>query len=419
MVSKIKSTFCILLVLLFVFTLFSSNVLASQNLAYSVATQSGGINTIQMMNDAAYSYLDTGYHTYGVTDPEPGDFNEYLYADVQFFVTHGGTDNVQFSKTGICVGNTKTLTIDGVSKKFWGTNSINWSGSGTLLVTYLSCNDAGVNNTPDRNSISYKTAERGAQVTLGFREEIVLGSAENWAKRYNERLGQGYGVDDAVKYADSFIYITSGIKTGHIWHHGDPNIKIGKYRSSNLLELEDERIIGLKQEKSSATINNITETIKSIDNSFNIENYDVNLSNFTSGEVGSDEITTEATFIDLQLKIGEYKTEAGYTIEMKNGEIINIYDNNIDIEKQNQLLRSKNNELNESIENNIVSQLKVKAIQSVEDKYNNEVIVKDNEVESTYFYDLNTDKKYIIFTVPNTLKGNMAAKSISEVRYEI
>lgn len=342
-----------------------------------------------------------------------------MYADVQFFVTHGGTDNVQFSKTGICVGNTKTLTIDGVSKKFWGTNSINWSGSGTLLVTYLSCNGAGVNNTPDRNSISYKTAERGAQVTLGFREEIVLGSAENWAKRYNERLGQGYGVDDAVKYADSFIYITSGIKTGHIWHHGDPNIKIGKYRSSNLLELEDERIIGLKQEKSSATINNITETIKSIDNSFNIENYDVNLSNFTSGEVGSDEITTEATFIDLQLKIGEYKTEAGYTIEMKNGEIINIYDNNIDIEKQNQLLRSKNNELNESIENNIVSQLKVKAIQSVEDKYNNEVIVKDNEVESTYFYDLNTDKKYIIFTVPNTLKGNMAAKSISEVRYEI
>ena len=421
-IKKIITIF--LVVILLNIYMFSGNtVFASQNLAFSVATKFDDLDTIDVVADAAQKYLDVGYHSYAIGNPEPEIFGEYLYADVQLFATHGSPDHISYSKTGICVGDSITYPVDQKLRRFFGTNDIPWRESGTILVTYLCCNTAGVDNVPDRTSISYKTAESGAQVTLGFREEIHLPSVTSWSSRYNEKLSQGYGVDDAVKYANSFMYLYPNIKTGHIWHHGDPNIKIGKYRTNSMASTmsEDKRLINVTDKyNEKENLNNAIQTIKKNNTEFNIDNYDISYSNLTSEEIGTNETVVEAEYIDLQFKIGEFKTEAGYTIELKNGNVVNIYDNNIDLAKQNLLLKS-NSKLSTTLTDNKIKALESEAIKDVSENImkDEKIIVNNQDVEYIYFYDIKTDKKYIVFSVPNTLEGDEDATAVMEVRYEI
>lgn len=209
-----KFTSIVLLVLLLICSL-TGTALARDNFAFSVATQYDGLNTIQDMNNAANAYAAAGYHSYGVTDPTPQALWENLYADVQFFSSHGNVNHVQFSETGIVVGNSGNYVVDGVTKYFIGTNAVHWDAD-TILVTYSSCNSAGANNNNDTNSITCKTAERGATVTVGFREKINAGSSENWNARYNQKLSEGYGVNDSVNYANSFTYLFPSVKNVQI-----------------------------------------------------------------------------------------------------------------------------------------------------------------------------------------------------------
>ena len=105
-----------------------------------------------------------------------------------------------------------------------------------------------------------------------------------------------------------------------------------------------------------------------------------------SGEKESREIE----FVDVNLKIGDFYTDAGYTLEIENNNIKGIYDRNIDIEKQKELL---NNEENFQAELYVD---KVNEIQKENEKistYNlNKVDAKENDAR--YYYDIKNNKKY-------------------------
>lgn len=417
--TKLASMF--LLIVLLTYSL-AGNVLARDNFAFSVATAVSDLNTVQDMNDAANAYANAGYHSYGVTDPTSQELWENLYADVQFFSAHGNVNNVQFTETGIAVGDTRPLDCSGKIKYFIGTNAVHWDAD-TILVTYSSCNSAGANNNKDPNSIVYKTAERGASVVLGFRDTIEAPSATAWASRYNQKLGEGYGVSDAVNYASSFNYSDPNIKKVQIWHHGDANMKIGRYRSTSSGLGEERNILNRRLSKQTVTtdIESISSAIKEVYPNFDINNYELSYTEGTQSNLVTDLSTTSNTnYIDFNFKIGDFYTGAGYTVEIKNNQVTAIYDNNIDIEKQDTLIYSRAENYDVNLSSESIEELKQDAKQQLLNTSTNNITINDDNITYKYHYNLNTDKKYIVFSIPTSVgSGDMIGLAISNVQIEI
>lgn len=390
-IKLIVVTFLITLILV----LSSSKVIGRDNYAFSAGTVSDDINTKQDILDSSNAYSNAGYRVGAILDPSKQQLWENLYADVQFFSTHGNVQWINFVNSGIAVGDTNDFYI--------GTNAVHWDAD-TILVTYSSCNSAGANGNNDTNSIACKTAERGADVVVGFRKEIDVGSSRNWANRYNTRLSQGYGVLDSANYANSFIYLFPSVKENQIWHHGDANMKIGKYRN-NLL-LEDERNI-LKDSKMvkmgtrEGDIDNIINHIKNYYPKFDISNYEIVQNHkLISSDVNSKK-SDEINYIDFQLKVGDFYTNAGFTAVLKNGTIDAIYDNNINIEKQEKALEEREKFI-VNLDNVMQSKMKIKAINEVKNKYDG-VKIGEN-IQKKYYFNLENNKKYVVFSIPSIMK---------------
>ena len=416
--NSLKIIAIIIICLMLNVIIFVDKVLARDNFAFSVATTHGGINTIRSMNAAAYAYVDAGYHSYGITDPPIQQLRENMYADVQFYSTHGNVDHIQFANCGIVVGNGNQYSTDGIIKDYIGTNEVTWDTDNTILVTYISCLGSG-NEVNNYDSICATTCEEGAEVVVGFRRTINSDAVTEWNERYSSKLGEGYGVADAVRYANSFSYVDENVKWVSIWNHGNDNIRIGKYR--NLLSYVDNRNI-LKNTRESYDYNfdNITKIIKKNDKNFDINNYVI-----TSSEgINSINVETNITkklnsYIDLKFKIGDFITNLGYTMEVVDGKIISIYDNS-DKSKQEELLKQKD-EFYLNLTEKDIKQYEIKAKDEINSKYKNEVIENEN-VDIQYFYDVNSDKKVILLNVTNKIdRGNGLLPSISceTIKYDI
>lgn len=408
---KKKTLLSILLIIILLITL-STSVMARDNYAFSAGTTSGGINTIQDINDASNAYRNAGYRTYSMGDPSQQRLWENLYADVQFFSTHGNVQFINFSNCGIHVGDTNSYYI--------GTNAVHWDAD-TILVTYSSCNSAGANGNNDVNSITCKTAERGATVSVGFRNTIDAGSSKNWAKRYNDRLAQGYGVLDSVNHANSYIYIFPSVKETQVWHHGDANMKIGKYRSA--INTEDERNILNKIGKNArnslnADVNNIISYIEEYYPNFDINNYEIVTNNGAIASNVNSKESTQITYIDFQLKVGEFVTKAGFTTEIQDGIIKAIYDNNIDIQKQEEALQNIG-QFTSNLNQTKLRDMKNNAIKEIENKYTNVSI--EDDIKMKYYYDIEEGKKYVVYSIPNVINTETGEKGISydTIEYEI
>ncbi|MFG6319302.1 MAG: hypothetical protein K1W33_05525 [Clostridia bacterium] len=386
----------------------STTVYGRDNLAFSAGT-TNGINTVEDVNDAMNSYSNAGYRRYSCIDPSRDTLWSYLYADVQFFPTHGSLTSISFTNSGIRVGND--------SGNYIGTNSVHWDAD-TILVTYASCQGAGTNNNFSENSITYQTALRGSDVAVGFRDSVNDGSIRNWAKRYNDKLGSGSGVQDAVNHANSYIYVDSRVKQNHIVHHGDANMRIGRYRSS--VVSDDERNI-LEQPIPLTARSSIDSTIISIMENlvpdFNIENYVIKETDgLMTTNVNTQKTEIENKYIDLQLKIGDFYTEAGYTVRISDNVIDAIYDNNIDKEKQNDAFKNIN-KFNVNISNIEVENMKKSAKNNLQTVYNTSKIIVNDNIDTIYYFDIETGKKYVTFSIPSkTENGDIAYNTI---KYEI
>lgn len=377
------------------------------------------LNTETQAENAKNIYNSCGYNTSKVIDPDKNTLKNGLLSKVVFISCHGNWDHIQFKNQGFSLGKEN---IDSVTKvNFIGLEDIsinNWK-SNVKLISYIACYSAAnskVNKKPEE-SLTYKTAERGAEIALGFTNEINSFEAIDWTKKYNEKLRDGYTVIDAARYASSGIYIHGGIKDYYVVYRSDSDLKI-TYKNTKANNNQINTIPIEKNLKNTQNLDNtVSEIIKKQYSDFDLKNYEIKKHNAVIENI-SNNSKDKIEYIDYILKIGDFITDAGYTIEIKNGEISALYDNNIDFKKQ---IEEINNVERFKVDNlEIKNKLKDEANIQIKEKYsdNQNVNIDDNEL--IYYYDIREDKKYLIVNVRTSIENNgQKSYALDSVKYEI
>ncbi len=424
MIKKKSIVFFIISVLVTVILLFelAGVVLARDNYAIGIATieDNGEFlwDSRASISEIITAYNKAGYRVYGVGNPGKQHLWEQLYADVQCFLCHGNQDCVVTAISGIVAGSDRMYG----NKDCIGTDSVHWDAD-TILVIYGSCQGAGDNGVINKNSVGYKTAVRGAQVVMAWRSSVNIPNLEKWTKYYNNRLADGYSVIQAMDYANSFSYTDSRVpQNSTIIHHGDTGIKIGKYRNitENQIRPEDNLLLKAKTRTviSSNDVNAIYNVIKETYPDFDENNYIITRGNSQSINVTNEQVS-ETEYINLMLKVGEFETESGFTVRAEDGIVEAIYDNTIDFKKEAMLTKQKAPMMANCTETEL-QELKDEAIQKILSAYNNNVSINTDDVTYKYFYDIETEKKYVEFSIKSTMgTQNEEVEACDIVKFEI
>lgn len=434
MIKKKSTIFFTIAVLFTIIILINSStiVLGRDNYAIGIGSVEGDLDTRQYVSEAITAYKSAGYRVYGVANPGKQHLWEQLYADVQFFNGHGSEDWVTTAISGIIVGSDKKYG----NKDCIGTDTVHWDAD-TILVIYASCEGAGSNGYNNANSVARKTAQRGADVVIAWRSTINSESTGQWTKRYNDALASGYTVIQAMDYANSYSYEDDRVpQNSTIIHHGDTSIKIGKYRSASIKEdrstsvkeirEKDNLLLKSKTKLSNKTNNNnnleyVYSVIQETYPEFNKENYIISKGTSQSINENTGEIE-ETEYINLKLKIGEFETLSGFTVKVKNNNIEAIYDNTIDFSKETRILKQINSLHTNKLNTNAIEALKNSASTKLLKSYNNNVDINTDEITYKYIYDINTDKKYISFSIKSTtgdISKNEIAVAYDTIKYEL
>ena len=420
-VAKISLILLLILVILFYSASF---VLARDNYAIGIATvdDEGGFlwDTKNSISQVIGAYSRAGYRVYGVANPGKQHLWEQLYADVQCFLCHGNKDCVVTAISGIVAGSDRTYA----GRECIGTDSVHWDAD-TILVIYGSCKAMGDNGVVDQNSVGFKTAVRGAQVVVGWTSEIGVSSVENWTINFNNRLADGYTLQQAMDYANSFTYRDSRANENSLGiHHSCPDMKIGKYRNFIQDEVRPEDNLLLKSTQKSRNneavteLNQVYNIIRETYPQFNENNYEISSGDAILLDINTNqEINTN--YVNLKLKLGEFETNSGFTIKLNDGIVEAIYDNTIDFNTESNLVKTKMT-TNYGEYNSV--ELKNDAVQKVLSAYKNNVSIDSSkDVTSGYFYDIETGKKYLEFYIRSTMgdTNEECAEAYDTIRYEI
>ncbi len=379
---------------------FSTNVRARDNYAYIVASS--------YYFDSAADYVRSklpfwyGRLKYNVgtdSDPTPTEFWESLYADVQYLYGHGDWDRFWTKNVGLIVGDGRKY--DG--RHHFGTNDVHWD-TDTILVVYAACKTA--ENLED--GLAVETCRSGADNVIGWRNPIWSDHAAYWGEYFAASVATGLGVYDAAANANSKSYPGDDENDGHsiknnvVVNRGDANMKLGCFRTNakqtetNIIEDGRNILKNTKQSIEFKSIDELLDIIKAYDSTFNKENYTITQSdglqtiNIVTGE------ETKQLVIDLNLKLDDFYTNAGYVITISNGKVEAIYDNTLPLKNRKVGLSNSNFKVDSVIKNNGDIYLE-KAKAEVIEKTINDGILNYNIIEQkkTYYYDVETDKKYV------------------------
>lgn len=366
------------------------------------------VPTINLVEDAISYLKEAGYtEAYQHIDPSYSLFaSNMIGAEVIELCSHGGYSSMPFkSYVGITTGATRTQG----SYQYIGLDYLKdaWKDN-LLLIAYMGCETAlpkDAENLEDqyKDTITYQSvAYANAGTAIGFEEKISYSDMEKWAKLFNEYLASGHGVEESALYANNNIrwYKNENIKKWLLVYNTDPNQKIGKYHSTAELSSIEESYTrnvyqsnNLLNKEVKLTLNSdkeIIDELRKIDTSIEPSNYVITRSKAHIINATGENKSREIEFVDVNLKIGDFYTDAGYTLEIENNNIKGIYDKNIDVEKQKELLNNKENFQAELYVD------KVNEIQKESEKistYNlNKVDAKENDTR--YYYDIENNKKY-------------------------
>lgn len=425
---KRKIAFSIFTMLLLISFLTISSHAALSGFATSIGTRYNGIDTNWSAEFASKCYDIYGYSPSNfLMDPNYILRLSNMGAKVQCYNEHGNVDNIRGSNSGIVVG-------QGDDTLYVGTDKFDtWSSAGTVLVSYICCKTAGSGGL-NENSITYRTAVRGAQIALGFTDSMATGPADLWSNNYNIRLSQGYGALAAAEYANSFSYDDERVKSWHVVHHGNPNLNLAggtgktdtltaqdEIMTNNLEETSyvDRNILNTVNSKVSKIASNYSDIISNVNEDFDINNYEITKTKSGSTNVLTGE-TVEKEYIDLKLKVGDFITNAGYVVEIENNNVIAIYDNNINLEKQNDAINNSTafDTNNSRVAVNEEAYVK-EAMKQVSDNFS-DFNVNITKTATHYYYDIKEDVKYFVVTVSTELnKDNIVSLSEDSIYFEM
>lgn len=142
----------------------------------------------------------------------------WLEADMLYFAGHGNYDNISFSTTGK-TGPEYNIFIANQAGYQYGPNNgiigIGWFNLNKVkFIMFQACNTA---NQSYSNNVTAYAQSRGAKTTVGWKGIIYRNAAADWQNRFWPRVAAGYTVQQAVDYANSFTYSTSGIVQNRVY----------------------------------------------------------------------------------------------------------------------------------------------------------------------------------------------------------
>lgn len=247
------------------------------------------------------------------------------------------------------------------------------------------------------------------------------------------------GIYDAASYANRQSYYhdyegTNTIRNNAVFNHGNANLKIGKYYDTNsttelcnISENQNNSLISevdiLKNDTKKikfTSIDDIIKIIKKYNSNFNKKDYNISkTSGITTVDITNNIIDDSQQIVSFQFKIGDFNTNTGYVAIINNGMIEEIYDNtkpiNIELDKESFLIE------NNTVKNKIEIYKKSAELEAKKKSINNGITSNVTKQNTSFYYDIETNKKYIIIdsTVESKEYNNGKAVGIESSLYEI
>lgn len=357
---------------------------AAGDCAFSAGYGYGNVNMTSIVKTVCTYTGNMGYHAYYSTDGTnktilDGYFQngtKRLESDLIFLTGHGQSDRL-YTIAG------HGLKTGASTQTFAGTAEQNWTK--VKLAVFLACNTGNGDG-----NLAYDVFKRSNWTTtsLGWKNEILEADAKKWAEYFYKKLATGATIDQSMVYAGSQKYNNGNIKD--LSFFGNGNMIASK--KSRAINMQEEIEGNIEQFKEKVKINDeevekeITEFMQKYNSGYKKDDFDISV--YDIKEDGSLKI------IDLTYKVGKFITNSQYSIIVENGYITQIADNTIKNENNYNVYSI---DTNIEITNEELENAKKMARKEILKKLNEDDLILTNE-KMDWFYDLDTNKKYIRIT---------------------
>ena len=401
------------------FTTFCSATTIN-NMAFSVGTDYGWheINTTSDAKTAATQYWIAGYSSFYSVQPTVdilrGNFSngtKRLSSNILFLSGHSNRTAMYFDYNGNG-GSYKTgvYYLQNTNQDGYELAGLvgNCNRESVILATFAGCNTANKSES-EYNLCHIITKNLWAQAAVGWYSEVDDSANRKFCEAYNKALANGYGLLDAIYYGLSAYTYDPATNISNIGLYADNSGLVIKKSARSLLTNDDSKLKSLNYiDISSMTdrtfdkenMDNIYNFIKNFNPDFDVNNYDIKISNICDNNYA----------ITLTLRVGKYITNSVYNVFIKDNYISYIVDNSIPLnnnEKESLKKESENilktNEYKKIAKNNILNK-------------NNGVVSNQNV---TYYYDINTNTKKCIVYNTHILEGTSEAIAVLSEEIEL
>ena len=266
-----------------------------------------------------------------------------------------------------------------------GTEEFNWKK--TTLVLLIGCETGAENpitvNGEKLPNLVQDIYNKGAGEVIGFKEKIRAKDIEKWVNSFNQRLREGKTFLTCISNTLAQSYIDDCIK--NIYFLGDSTLFFNSNGYATLKTQRNEQQFNSDiKYYSESDIKNINEFMIKNYNKFNLNDYYVSINIASINE-------KEYPVIDYKYKIGEFITNTGYVVLIRENKIFDIVDNtnlNLTTEQIDELKNFSVNNIEdlEKIKENNIKEL---------EKDLNIVKVEKNSQQIQLKYDADENKKYV------------------------
>lgn len=361
----------------------------------------------------AYQFL--GFTSNNILDPsELVLLSNAMDKEVQLYFCHGNNTTIVFDDGGITTTSSgyKTITFPGsifsTQIYCYSKDIIDWTGK--KLITLASCHGASGYNTntigesqsynlPSSTSIAGQLTSDGAEMVLAWYTDFSNVSGPDWLDNFHSTLySSGGDVIEAIADADEAWYLWSNVRNHYLFHSQSSDFTLSTEQLESLSVKNKETSYIPKTNLLSSNeirkynISQIDEILASKIPNFNVKDYEISFSGGKSLEDSKEKNLETRQYVDYTYKIGDFVTNSAYTIVLdKNDKIIKIVDNTRKFDKK--IITNKITANDFVISDNIKEYYTNRIKESVE---NPNSITEEN---FKFYYDLNSDKKYVSIEV--------------------